>query len=59
MTDNPFIYPENFNYEIDSQLGLKLSRRIVLSYFESIFENDGSLINLLGNIKQIKIEEYE
>jgi len=59
VTDNPFIYPENFNYEIDSQLGLKLSRRIVLSYFESIFENDRSLINLLGNMEQVKIEEYD
>ena len=59
VTDNPFIYPENFKYEIDPQLGLEISRRIVLSYFESIFENKKSLRSTLGDIKQIKIEEFK
>jgi len=59
LTDNPFIYPESFIYEIDSKSALEISRKIVLRYFKSILVNKKSLSSTLGDIEQIKIEEFK
>lgn len=58
VTDNPFIYPSSFNYKIDPQLGLKISREIILNYFESVFEKKKSFYSTLENNNQIKFNEY-
>ena len=58
ITDNPFIYPSSFNYKIDPQLGLKISREIILNYFESLFEKKKSFYSTLENNNQIKFNQY-
>jgi hypothetical protein len=59
VTDNPFIYPESFNYGIDAKLALQISREIVLNYFKSIFHNEKNFGSSFSNLEQIKFKEYK
>lgn len=59
VTDNPFIYPESFGYEIEPGLGLEISRKIVLGYFESIFQaKETAFLDTLEGIEQIHVDVY-
>jgi len=58
VTDNPYIYPASFNYKIEPELGLKISREIILKYFDSVFEKKESFYRSLKNNNQIKFKEY-
>ena len=59
VTDNPFIYPENFNYKIAPKMGLEISRKIVLSYFESIFKPNTSFEKSLESMPKLKVTRYK
>jgi len=59
VTDNPFIYAESFNYQIDPRVGLEESRKIVLEYFNSIFKNQNTFQESLENLPNIKLTEYK
>ncbi len=59
VTDNPYIYPEHFNYKIDAILGIELSRYIILNYFDTTFNHKNTFSTLLSKRKQIKFQEYK
>jgi hypothetical protein len=59
VTDNPYIYPESFNYSINASLGLEITRKIVLSYFNETLKKNTSFSNILIDIKQIKVSKYD
>ncbi len=57
VTDNPFIYPESFNYNIDPELGLKISRQLVTGYFQMQLMNIGQIEEDLKQIEQLVINK--
>lgn len=59
VTDNPFIYPNNFNYNIDPKQGLEISRKIVLDYFNSIFYNQISFSSSVHDMQNVKLTEHK
>ena len=59
ITDNPFIYPESFNYAIDPAKGLEITRNIILSYFKGVFNQDQSINEELEKISMIALKVYE
>jgi hypothetical protein len=58
VTDNPFIYPESFNYKIDPEMGLKISRQLVTAYFQMQLKNKGQIEEDLNQIEQLVINKY-
>ncbi|NNJ88967.1 MAG: hypothetical protein HKP53_06165 [Eudoraea sp.] len=58
VTDNPFIYPNSFNYKIDPQLGLKISRQLVTGYFKMQLLDEGQIEQDLEHIEQLVIKKY-
>ncbi|MBT8234878.1 MAG: hypothetical protein KJO04_01690 [Bacteroidia bacterium] len=59
VTDNPYLYPDSFNYEIDPEIALEISRNIVLTYFNAIFETDLNLMNSIKSIRQVKMTVHD
>lgn len=59
ITDNPFIYPENYNYTIEPALGLEISRKIILSYLDAQLKNGDEIDVELQNINQINIQVHK
>lgn len=59
VSDNPYIYPDNFNYKIEPKLGLELSRDIVLKYFNYIFYGSNEFRTSFHKSSQVKFEEYK
>ena len=58
VTDNPFIYPESFNYKIQPETGLDISRNLITGYFKMELRNEGNLINDLKDVKQLLITKH-
>ncbi|MDM9632238.1 alpha/beta hydrolase family protein [Robiginitalea aurantiaca] len=52
MTDNPYLYPDNFRYEIDSKKALEISRTLLTEFFKAY------LIGENGRYKQNMDIEY-
>jgi hypothetical protein len=59
VTDNPYIYPDSFNYSINAISGLEITRKIVLSYFNEMLKKNTSFSNELKDFTQIKISKYD
>lgn len=59
VTDHPFLFPDRFTYTIDPDLGLHISRKIVLDYFDSIFKSNNGFEQNLSRIEQVKLSVYE
>lgn len=55
VTDNPFIYPDRFNYLIDPEEGLKISRELLSAYFFMQLKGRGDLQKDLTDIGQLNI----
>ncbi|GGD45399.1 carboxylic ester hydrolase [Muriicola marianensis] len=55
LTDNPFIYPDRFNYAIDPEEGLKISRKLLSAYFFMQLMGRGDLQKDLNDIEQLNI----
>lgn len=58
VTDNPYLSPDNFKYQINPEVGLKISREVVLNYFDSILNKKNTFVNSMKNRTQIKFREY-
>ncbi len=59
VTDNPFIYPDNFKYAINPEVGLILTRRIVRNYIKSQLHGGNIFNSDLDDIKEIKFTVYK
>ena len=53
VTAQPFISPQNFNYKINPEKGLVITRQIVLSYFDAFVRNKTSFADKLKGIRGI------
>ncbi|MGB5529017.1 MAG: hypothetical protein WBQ32_03530 [Ignavibacteriaceae bacterium] len=42
LTDNPYIYPKNFSYEIDAEVALKTSRILLADFFKEYLKEEVS-----------------
>ena len=58
VTDNPFIYPNSFSYQIDPEFGLKVSREIVSGYFKMLLRKEGDLVKDLKEVEQLSITKH-
>ncbi|NNK11318.1 MAG: hypothetical protein HKP08_08235 [Flavobacteriaceae bacterium] len=55
VTDNPYIYPESFGYDIDPQLALEITRKLITGYFVMQLRGVGELKQDLKDIEQLII----
>ncbi len=58
VTDNPFIYPDRFNYPIDPEEGLQISRKLLTAYFLGQLKGRGDLQEDLKDIEQLNISTH-
>jgi hypothetical protein len=58
VTDNPFIYPESFNYDINSGTGLEITRKLVTDYFKSLLIDHQAYSEKIKSVQQIKLTEH-
>lgn len=59
VTDNPYLYPESYNYEIDPSKGLIISRKIVLNYFNAFIRKSVSFKDQLNNIPGVLLTVHD
>ncbi len=59
VTDNPYIFPEIFKFEIDAVEALKTTRKILLSYFDGILKKDKTKLDALEKNESIKLNVFE
>lgn len=59
MTDNPYIYPKNFRYEIDPQKALEISRTLLIDFFKESLMGEKSFYDENKDIEFVKIEKHK
>lgn len=59
VTDNPYIYPQSFNYGIDPKKGLIITRKIALNYFKAVLNESVSFDKQLKEISEILVTYHE
>lgn len=59
VTDNPYIYPENFKYGIEASKGLDIARNLITSYFETYLKVKNNFSDRLNNSNNLKYKEYK
>ena len=59
VTDNPFIYPQQFSYGVDAGTGLELSRELLLHYFDSVLRENNRFETTLKAMKAILFTTYK
>ena len=59
VTDDPFIFPGDYNYRIDPTEGLQAIRKISVEYFNRVFRQEGSFIQVLETNPSIKYTTYK
>ncbi|ALM06385.1 hypothetical protein SB49_15790 [Sediminicola sp. YIK13] len=59
MTDNPYIYPENFRYDIDSQKALEISRTLLTKFFKEALLGETGFYEENKDMEFVKIEKYK
>ncbi len=55
MTDNPYIYPENFRYEIDSKKALEISRTLLTDFFKEYLIGEAGFYEKNKDIEFVKM----
>ena len=59
MTDNPYIYPGNFRYEIDSKKALEISRTLLTDFFKERLIGEKGFYNENKDMEFVKIEKHK
>ena len=59
VTDIPFISPSTYNYGIEAQKGLVISREIVTNYFITHLNNQGVFTDMIKNLENINLTVYK
>lgn len=59
VTDIPFISPSTYNYGIEAQRGLEISREIVTNYFITHLNNQGVFTDMIKNLENINLTIYK
>jgi dienelactone hydrolase len=55
MTDNPYIYPKNFRYEIDSKKALEISRTLLTDFFKEYLRGETGVYEKNKDMEFVKI----
>ncbi len=58
VTDNPFLYPENFKYKVDPKKGLEVSRKLLTDFFSSYLRKDSDFLKAIEGVNSVKITKY-
>ncbi|WP_422105258.1 alpha/beta hydrolase family protein [Winogradskyella sp.] len=58
VTDNPYIFPDIFKFEIDAVEALKTTREILLGYFNGMLKEDNTKLDALQENESIKLQVY-
>ena len=59
VTDNPYIYPKNFRYEIDPQKALEISRTLLTDFFKESLIGEKGFYNENKDMEFVKIEKHK
>ena len=59
VTDEPFIFPEKYDYKIAPDKALKITRSLVSNYFESYLSGKGTFLESIEGLENMKTEVYE
>ena len=59
MTDNPYIYPKNFRYEIDPQKALEISRTLLTDFFKESLIGKKGFFDKNKDMEFVKIEKHK
>lgn len=58
VLDSPYLYPDDYSYSIDPEKGLKISRQIILTYFEAMFNQQDNWQEALQQTEAITFRQY-
>ena len=59
MTDNPYIYSENFRYDIDSKKALEISRIFLTTFFQEYLQGRTGLFEMSMNMEDVKTTKHQ
>lgn len=59
FTDNPYIYPDNFRYEIDPEKALENSRTLLTDFFKESLIGENGFYNEKKITEFVKIEKHK
>jgi dienelactone hydrolase len=59
MTDNPYIFPENFKYEIDPKKALEISRTLLADFFKEYLIGATGFYEKNKDMEFVKMEKYQ
>ena len=59
MTDNPYIYPKNFGYEIDPRKALEISRTLLTDFFKEYLIGETSFLEKNIDKEYVKIVKHQ
>jgi dienelactone hydrolase len=59
MTDNPYIFPENFKYEIDPQKALEISRTLLTDFFKEHLIGETGFYEKNKDLEFVKMVKHQ
>ena len=59
LTDNPFLYPKNFKYEIEPKKALEISRVLLTAFFTEFLLDKAGVFEASSDLDLVKISKYE
>ena len=59
LTDNPYLYPENFKYKVEPKMGLVISRKLLTGFFGSYLTKNADFMKETEGLKGVKITRYD
>jgi dienelactone hydrolase len=59
LTDNPYIYPKSFSYDIDSEKALKISRILLTDFFRAYLKGEPGFNEKSIDKEVVKIVKHE
>ncbi|MCB0465418.1 MAG: hypothetical protein KDC78_07055, partial [Aequorivita sp.] len=59
LTDNPFLYPKNFNYEIEPIKALEISRNLLNGFFKEYLLGTSDFVKINTESELVKMTQYK